>query len=510
MSGNYIHNGQIFNSDGMVVGNAPSKNGIPAAGSTPTTDPNYNPGFFGWMWDGITNPGKAWNTFENKHVVPAARAVDDFLSPVTDPVAEFLVGNPVGRAVEPVLRTGAGYSTDRGAHVGMAAPTGPTGQIDIDGIVDRVVAKHDSAQPGLAGWKPPAFSYNGKEMTEAEYRKATTGGTLGASTTPDGWNSATQSPPRKGVSSLGDGTEYTVEIRDGQTIYNVVASQKNPGAVGKRLDSSNFDRMLSGKSFTPIAAPATPPASAGQPSPLTGGQNPAAPGGIDPVTGMVIGGVVSAGSSAAAGTTQANAATEAGRLQKESTDAILKMLQEQYNQQRTDQTPWREAGVGALDKLKTFETDNPAFGIPQFEQDPGYTFRLNEGMKALQNSAAARGGLLSGNTLRGISDYGQASASQEYQNAFNRYNTQRTSNLNRLQSLAGVGQTAVGQTQQAGQNYMSGAGNMMTGGANALAGGVRGSADARASSYMGAGNALIGAIGNYQSHNFLNNILGGR
>jgi hypothetical protein len=59
----------------------------------------------------------------------------------------------------------------------------------------------------------------------------------------------------------------------------------------------------------------------------------------------------------------------------------------------------------------------------QYDQntDPGYGFRFAEGMKGLERSAAARGGLLSGATLKGITRYGQDMGSQEYQNAFNRY-----------------------------------------------------------------------------------------
>jgi hypothetical protein len=61
-------------------------------------------------------------------------------------------------------------------------------------------------------------------------------------------------------------------------------------------------------------------------------------------------------------------------------------------------------------------------------KDPGYDFRLAQGMKALQGSAAASGGLLSGPTLKAITDYSQGAASQEYQNAFNRFAANRQFN----------------------------------------------------------------------------------
>jgi hypothetical protein len=80
------------------------------------------------------------------------------------------------------------------------------------------------------------------------------------------------------------------------------------------------------------------------------------------------------------------------------------------------------------------------FGMSDFEADPGYAFRLSEGMKALDASAAARGGLLSGNTLRGAIKYGQDAASQEYTNAFNRYQLNRQNQLEPLEGLLGMGQ----------------------------------------------------------------------
>jgi hypothetical protein len=147
------------------------------------------------------------------------------------------------------------------------------------------------------------------------------------------------------------------------------------------------------------------------------------------------------------------------------------------------QQPWREAGVTALNKLIPLSTEYTPFGMQQFQQDPGYNFRLSEGMKGLERSAAARGGLLSGATLKGAQRYGQDLASQEYQNAFNRYQTERAARLQPLQSLAGVGQTSANTLGQAAGNYAAQAGDMMTSGAAA-----------RASGYVGQANALTGAL----------------
>jgi hypothetical protein len=125
-----------------------------------------------------------------------------------------------------------------------------------------------------------------------------------------------------------------------------------------------------------------------------------------------------------------------------------------------------------------------AFGASDFEQDPGYAFRQAEGMKALERSAAARGNLLSGSTLKGVQRFGQDLASQEYQNAFNRYQVERSAKLNPLQSLMGAGQSATNvMTSAAGQAGQNQASNLYNAG------------QARASGYIGSANALSNALG---------------
>ena len=193
-------------------------------------------------------------------------------------------------------------------------------------------------------------------------------------------------------------------------------------------------------------------------------------------------------SSNRAASTQANAA-QAG------IDAQERM----FNRQIELQEPFRKAGEEALNKLIPLSSNYTPFGTSQFQQDPGYAFRLSEGMKALDRTAAARGGLLSGSTLKGAQRYGQDLASQEYQNAFNRYQIERNAQLNPLQSLAGVGQTATntltGAAGQMGQNLAAGYGNV---------------ANARASGYVGGTNALTSALGtglNYMQNQQLINRL---
>jgi hypothetical protein len=106
------------------------------------------------------------------------------------------------------------------------------------------------------------------------------------------------------------------------------------------------------------------------------------------------------------------------------------------------QTPAGAQGLNVDPNDPDFGTYARDFGMQDFQQDPGYEFRMSEGMKALERSAAARGGLLSGSMLKGIQRFGQDMGSQEYQNAFNRYQVNRSNQLNPLQSLMGSGQSA--------------------------------------------------------------------
>lgn len=124
------------------------------------------------------------------------------------------------------------------------------------------------------------------------------------------------------------------------------------------------------------------------------------------------------------------------------------------------------------------------FGMQDFTQDPGYQFRLDEGQKAIERSAAARGGLQSGAALKAAARYGQDMGSQEYQNAFNRYQTNRTNQLN---PLLGLMNTGIG----AANNLTNAAGAQGQNQANAI--NDRGAY--AASGQVGSANAWGNAIG---------------
>lgn len=203
------------------------------------------------------------------------------------------------------------------------------------------------------------------------------------------------------------------------------------------------------------------------------------------VAGAVVGSAVIGGlASNRAASTQAQAAQQAADTQKQIFERQVEL-----------QEPWRQAGISALNKLIPM-SEYQKFGMGQFQADPGYAFRLSEGQKALERSAAARGGLLSGATGKALTRFGQEMGSQEYQNAFNRYQVERAAQLQPLQSLAGVGQTAAttltGAAGQMGQNVSEA---------------LQSAAAARASGYVGGANALTSALGTglnyYQGQNLL-------
>lgn len=201
---------------------------------------------------------------------------------------------------------------------------------------------------------------------------------------------------------------------------------------------------------------------------------------IIPAAASLIGGKMSADAARSAANTSAAASDRATDVQREMFERNVEL-----------NAPFREAGVTALNKLVPMATEYTPFGMAQFQQDPGYAFRMSEGMKALERSAAKRGGLLSGSMLKDIQRYGQNLASDEYTNAFNRYQAERQAQLNPLQSLAGVGQTAAQQLGAAGTQFANTVGNI---GMNQAA--VSGNANmARASAYGGTLNQLARLYG---------------
>ena len=182
------------------------------------------------------------------------------------------------------------------------------------------------------------------------------------------------------------------------------------------------------------------------------------------------------------GRSERKAAKRAAEDQAQTVAAANSMEERVHNQARADLEPWRLQGVKSLNQLA--ERLQPGgemtrrFSAQDFQTDPGYQFRLSEGQNALSRALAAAGMRNSGAALKEAMRYNQGAASDEYQNAFNRFTLQNNDIYNRLAGVANTGQTTSQQLANVGQNYSSQYGQNLGQAANA-----------RASSYVATGKA---------------------
>jgi hypothetical protein len=201
-----------------------------------------------------------------------------------------------------------------------------------------------------------------------------------------------------------------------------------------------------------------------------------------PAGGAIVSGVGNVVGGIAAG----SAAKEAAQTQAASADKALELQRDIYNKFMEMNKPYYEAGVNALGQITRGEVT----------AEPGYGFRLGEGMKALERLQASRGNLLSGGAMKAGQRFAQDLASEEYGKSFNR-----------LANIAGIGQTAASQAGTAGQNYAGQAGELGMQGANALVSGRIGRTSAYTSGAKGAINALQGYQAQQRQDQLLNRML---
>lgn len=134
------------------------------------------------------------------------------------------------------------------------------------------------------------------------------------------------------------------------------------------------------------------------------------------------------------------------------------------------------------------------FTNEDFVKDPGYQFRLNEGAKAVQGSAAAQGGLLSGAAMKAMQRYGQGYASNEFANAFNRDTANKQNRFNRLSGVIDTGARAAGITGQIAQTQGMQASQAYNNIGDISASRAIAGNNLRQSGFQQAGNALIGSF----------------
>jgi hypothetical protein len=189
--------------------------------------------------------------------------------------------------------------------------------------------------------------------------------------------------------------------------------------------------------------------------------------------------------------------------------AFQKMV---YEQQRADFAPYRESGTANLNQLNTLlgiggNTGAANYGrfatadfTPEMFKagiDPGYGFRMSEGLKAVDRQAAARGGLISGNALKASQAFGQDMASQEYGNAFNRYQTIRGNTLSPFQTGAAAGQSAAAMQGQSTANYGSAGGQAIGQFGQGVSGAYGNQGQAANQAYGAYGQGTTGVLGAY-------------
>lgn len=245
----------------------------------------------------------------------------------------------------------------------------------------------------------------------------------------------------------------------------------------------------------------------------------------DPISAIAGSSVLGAGASlfgaSSAADAQREAAAQSAAAQREAADKSIAAQREMFDIGRADLAPYREGGTTAQNQLMTLlgiggDQTAPGygryaknFGMSDFTTDPGYQFRLEQGMKALNASAAAKGMGQSGANIKGAIDYGQNKASDEYTNAFNRYQTNRAAQLDPLFKLYSGGQASAAgsaaQAQALGQNLGSTYTNLGQGlGQAAVAGG-----NAQASGYLNQANAVTNALNQGMSSYMMSNYLSG-
>lgn len=174
--------------------------------------------------------------------------------------------------------------------------------------------------------------------------------------------------------------------------------------------------------------------------------------------GLLIGGALSLGSSLLG----SSAAKKAANAQTAAADQATAEQRRQYDQTRTDFAPWREAGGQAIGSLS-------AMLQPGYDHttSPGYQFRFNEGQRAVEGSAASKGMLMSGGTLKDLTRFGQGVAADDFNQQFNR-----------TASVAAGGQQVNSTLGQLGAATASNIGNNMMQAGNARASGYAGQASA--------------------------------
>ncbi len=191
----------------------------------------------------------------------------------------------------------------------------------------------------------------------------------------------------------------------------------------------------------------------------------------------------------------------------------------QASQDRSTLSPWVQTGGAAADQIgkllglgSLYQSGpygamslNPGNwqqdqqnALARFQTDPGYQFRVQQGVNAIDRSGAARGMRMSGAQQKALSDYGQNTGSAEYGNYFNRLAGASGQGLTAANASNTTSNAAMAPGIQADFAGTSGQGQQAAGygvaGQNALASGFIGAGNSAAAGLTGTNwGSLFGA-----------------
>ena len=208
--------------------------------------------------------------------------------------------------------------------------------------------------------------------------------------------------------------------------------------------------------------------------------------------------------SKASGDAQAKSAREGIKAEQQMSAENLAFQREMAESQREDFAPWQEAGGQALSKLWSgVQSGEFEVGNVDVKKDPGYQFRMDEGVEALDKSAAARGRLLSGAQNKAITGYSQNLASQEYGAAYAREANEKKDKYNMLAGISQQGQASAARQAGATSQLAQTGGNIMAQSGQAQNAAYQNMGAARAGAYQGQATAVNQAAQNWMMYKAL-------
>lgn len=205
----------------------------------------------------------------------------------------------------------------------------------------------------------------------------------------------------------------------------------------------------------------------------------------------MLGAAIIGGTQLLSGLLGAKASEDAARIQADASLAGVDEQRRQFDIGRSDMAPYRTAGAGALIKLQDLINSYRPYDGAELESDPGYQFGLREGRAAIEQSAAARGGLFSTNTLRDLARFGTDYASTMFDRRMQSRLGERAQRHNEIAGLSGTGQTVAMGGAQLGEQNASTIADLIGSGAAASAAGRIGSANAWGNALGNAGNLYM-------------------